>query len=227
MFLPVYDQNKIAHIEFPFVNYAILGVTVLVFLLQLAGGEAGLYQSHIVFGMIPAVVGNLVEGPAPWLPEQATLVTYTFLHADWMHLLSNMLFLWVFGDNIEDALGHFRYLVFYLLCAILAALAHMALFPTDIGPLVGASGAVAGVIGAYLILYPRVRIFVLSKIVIYLPLAIPAWMVLGVWILLQFGYALLGGQESVAWWAHIGGFAAGIILVVVMKRREVALFGGR
>lgn len=227
MFLPLYDRNKIAHIEFPFVNYTILGFTCLVFFVQFLSGETGLFQAHIAYGMIPAVVTGAAAGPAPWLPDQATLVTYMFLHADWLHLLSNMLFLWVFGDNIEDALGHFRYLVFYIACGVLAALAHLAFNTGSYGPLVGASGAVAGVIGAYILLYPHVRVFVLSRIIIMLPLAVPAWAVLGFWIAAQLFYVVIGVDDGVAWWAHIGGFAAGAALVVVMRRRGVPLFGGR
>ncbi len=106
MFLPLYDSNKIAHIERPFVNYGLIGVNIVVFLMQWAGGQDGLYFGQITYGMIPAVVSGVVEGPAPWPPDQATVFTYMFLHADWLHLLSNMLFLWVFGDNVEDAMGH-------------------------------------------------------------------------------------------------------------------------
>jgi membrane associated rhomboid family serine protease len=219
MFLPLYDSNKIAHIEFPYVNYSILAVTVLVFLVQWMGGQAGLDQSHIEYGMIPVVVRDVVEGPVPWLPSQTTLFSYMFLHADIWHLLSNMLFLWVFGDNVEDALGHLKYLAFYIACGVLAALAHLYFFPDNYGPLVGASGAVAGVLGAYLVLYPHVRVFVLSKIIIMFPLALPAWTVLGIWILAQVFYVVLGDDGGVAWWAHIGGAAAGAMLAFVFRRR--------
>ena len=160
MFLPLYDSNKIAHIERPFVNYALIGFNIVVFLLQWLGGQDGLFMGQITYGMIPAVVSGAVEGPAPWLPDHATILTYMFLHADWLHLLSNRLFLWVFGDNVEDAMGHVKYLVFYLACGVLSGLAHLLLFPGAMGPLVGASGAVAGIIGAYLVLYPKVRVFV-------------------------------------------------------------------
>ncbi len=220
MFLPLYDSNKIAHIEFPYVNYGIVGVTVLVFLVQWAGGQAGLDRAHVEYGMIPVVVRNVVEGPVPWLPDQITLLSYIFLHADIFHLLSNMLFLWVFGDNVEDALGHVKYLVFYLLCGVLAALAHLVIYPDSYGPLVGASGAVAGIIGAYLVLYPHVRVFVLNKIIIMFPLALPAWAVLGIWILTQLFYISAGTDDGVAWWAHIGGVAAGAALVLVFRRRK-------
>lgn len=227
MFLPLYDSNKIAHIEFPFVNYAILGITSLIFLMQWSGGEQGLFQSHIEYGMIPVVVRDAVEGPAPWLPDQITLFSYMFLHADWWHLIGNMLFLWVFGDNIEDALGHLRYLLFYVLCGILAGLAHLLIYPDSYAPLVGASGAVAGVIGAYALLYPHVRVFVLNKIVVMFPISLPAWIILGVWIAAQFFYLAMEADDGVAWFAHIAGVFAGAGLVFVFKRREIAMFGGR
>ncbi|WP_196260679.1 rhomboid family intramembrane serine protease [Pelagibacterium limicola] len=225
MFLPLYDSNKIAHIEFPYVNYGILALTVLVFLIQSLGGQAGLERAHVEYGMIPVVVRNLVEGPAPWLPDQITLLSYMFLHADFFHLLSNMLFLWVFGDNVEDALGHLRYLVFYLLCGVLAGLAHLYFNPDSYGPLIGASGAVAGVMGAYLVLYPNVRVFVLNKLIVMFPIALPAWLVLSLWIVVQLFYAALGQEDGVAWWAHIGGVAAGAGLVFVFRWRKVARSG--
>lgn len=227
MFLPLYDSNKIAHIEFPYVNYGLLGLTVLIFLVGQAGGQQGLDAAHVNFGMIPVVVRDVVQGPVDWMPDQATLLTYMFLHADWLHLISNMLFLWVFGDNIEDAMGHGRYLAFYLLCGVLSGLAHLALNADSYGPLVGASGAVAGVIGAYILLYPHVRVFVLNRLVITIPLALPAWGVLGFWIATQLFYVMMGSDDGVAWWAHIGGVAAGAALVLVFKRRDVPLWGGR
>lgn len=225
MFLPLHDTNRLVHVDFPFVNYGILAITVLVFLVQLAGGPRLADQFHVEFGMIPVVVRDLYDSPAPWLPDQAGLLTYMFLHADWLHLLSNMLFLWVFGDNVEDALGHFRYLLFYLACGALAGLAHLLVYPDSVSPLIGASGAVAGVIGAYILLYPHVRVWVLSRIVIPLPLAIPAWAVLGLWIGTQVFTIIVGGDGGVAWWAHIGGVIAGAVLIVVFKRRQVRLFG--
>lgn len=219
MFLPLYDSNKIAHIEFPYVNYGILAVSVLVFIVQWLGGPAGLDQAHIEYGMIPVVVRDVVEGPVAWLPDHVTLLSYMFLHADFFHLLSNMLFLWVFGDNVEDALGHIKYLVFYLLCGALAGLAHLFFYPDSYGPLIGASGAVAGVMGAYLVLYPKVRVFVLNKIIVMFPIALPAWVVLSIWVVAQFFYVIIGSEDGVAWWAHIGGVAAGAALVFLFRRR--------
>ncbi len=227
MFLPLHDRNPIRHVAFPYVCYGLIAVNVLVFLLQLALGDYGFSWFAVEYGMIPIVVRNLVEQPVAWLPDWANLMTYAFLHADWLHLVSNMLFLWIFGDNIEDAMGHVKFIVFYLLCAVLAGLAHLAFNFDSNGPLIGASGAVAGVMGAYILLYPHARVFVLMRIVIPIPLPIPALWMLGVWIVMQVVNVLLGSQDPVAWWAHLGGVTAGALIAIPFKRREVPLFGGR
>lgn len=227
MFLPLHDTNAIRHIRFPFVNYGLIAVTIACFLLQSTLPPAAWDQATIDFGMIPIVVRDLYPQPVPWLPDWATLFTYGFLHIDWLHLLSNMLFLWVFGDNIEDALGHVKYLLFYLACGALAALAHLAFNLDDNGSLIGASGAVAGVMGGYILLYPHARVLVLARIVIPIPLPIPAFWMLGFWIATQLFYVVVGSGGPVAWWAHLGGFAAGMVLVVPLRRRGVALLAGR
>lgn len=227
MFLPLHDVNPHRHVDFPFVTYGLIGITILIFLGQSVLPPAAFEQATIEFGMIPIVVRDLYPQPLPWLPDWATLVTYAFLHADWLHLLSNMLFLWVFGDNIEDALGHVRFLLFYLACAVLAALAHLMFNLSDNAALIGASGAVAGVMGAYILLFPHARVFVLAKIVWFIPLPVPAFWMLGFWVATQVFYVLIGSDEPVAWWAHIGGFLAGLALAPLMRRREFALFGGR
>jgi membrane associated rhomboid family serine protease len=199
----------------------------VVFLVQASLPPDAFEAATIYFGMIPIVVRDAYPQPLPWLPDWATLFTYAFLHADWLHLLTNMLFLWVFGDNIEDAMGHVRFLVFYMACAVIAALAHLAFNWTGNGPLVGASGAVAGVMGAYILLFPHARVFVLARIVIPIPLPVPAFWMLGFWVATQLFYVAIGSDEPVAWWAHIGGFITGILLAVVMRRRGVMLLGGR
>lgn len=227
MFFPLHDRNPIKHIRFPYVNYTLIAITCIVFVIQWALPAAEFDAAAIGFGIIPAVVNNIVADPFPWLPAQATFVTYAFLHADWMHLLSNMLFLWIFGDNIEDALGHFRYLAFYFVCAALAAGTHILFNGASAAPLIGASGAVAGVMGAYVLLFPHARLFVLAKIIIPIPLPIPAFWMLGFWVLTQLFYVFIGSSEPVAWWAHLGGFAAGAGLVLALKRTIVPLWGGR
>jgi membrane associated rhomboid family serine protease len=227
MFLPLHDQNPIKHIHLAYVNYALIGVTCLIFLIQLSTGDDVTGAMTVRFGMIPLAVRDAIPNPAGGAPDELSLVTYAFLHADWLHLLSNMLFLWIFGDNVEDALGHWKYLLFYLVCAALAAGAHMLVFWDSNGPLIGASGAVAGVMGAYVLLYPHARVFVLARIVIPIPLPLPAMWMLGIWLATQFFYAVAMPDDPVAWWAHIGGMLAGAILALFLKRREVPLWGGR
>lgn len=224
MFLPLYDSNKKRYIQRPYVNYTLIAITCIVFLFTQGMGTEGLFQAQVGFGMIPVVVDQTVASPIDWLPPYATLITYMFLHANWLHLASNMLFLWVLGDNIEDAMGHFKYLIFYLACGAIAGYAHMFFNAQSYAPLVGASGAVSGVIAAYLILYPHVRVIVLNRIFITIPLPLPAWLVLGLWVITQFASLLFSQEDAVAWWAHIGGLAAGAILIIILKRRELKIF---
>ncbi|MBN9022227.1 MAG: rhomboid family intramembrane serine protease, partial [Rhizobiales bacterium] len=157
------------------------------------------------------------------VPDWATLFTYAFLHADFWHLLGNMVFLWVFADNIEDAFGHLRFLLFYLLCAAGAGYVFLLSDPDAQTPLVGASGAVAGVVAAYLMLHPRQRVWIL--VLMRIPVPLPAFLVLGFWVLFQF-YSIIVAQpdEQIAWWAHVGGLATGALLVLVLRRRGVPLF---
>jgi membrane associated rhomboid family serine protease len=159
--------------------------------------------------------------------EPLTLVTSLFLHGSLFHVLANMLFLWVFGNNIEDAAGHAKFLLFYLLCGVLASLAHMAVNTSSFIPTVGASGAISGVMGAYLVLYPYVRVLTIIPFFYFLwyPIELPAFLYLGYWILIQ---VVLGhfslftpGQGGVAWFAHIGGFFAGVLLIFLFKKRYV------
>lgn len=229
MFLPLHDQNPIRHVKFPYITYGIIALNVIVFLIQLTQQPERLFNEFaITFAAIPdsAWSGPILDR-IPLLPDQVTLVTYAFLHADWLHLLSNMLFLWVFGDNIEDAMGHVKFLVFYLLCAVLAALVYFAFSGPNGGWLIGASGAVAGVMGAYIMLYPHARVYVLFRIVIPIPLPVPALWMLGVWVATQVFYLVIGDASPVAWWAHLGGVIAGALLCIPFRRRGVALFGGR
>ena len=159
------------------------------------------------------------------VPEGLTLITYMFLHTDLLHLTSNMIFLWVFGDNVEDAMGHVKYLAFYVLCGIAAGLLHTLMLPTSRLPLMGASGAVAGTIAAYLILHPRVLVWVLAFRVI--PLRVTAAWILGLWVATQLFMVLMNWGDQVAWWAHIGGVVAGGLLIPLMRRPDVLLFDRR
>ncbi|WP_027836011.1 rhomboid family intramembrane serine protease [Maritalea myrionectae] len=224
MFLPLYDQNPKRFVIKPYVNYALILLTTFLFTIQYLLPVNAENYVIATFGMVPYWLSDARIDQIPFIPDEFTFVTYAFLHGDWLHLLSNMLFLWVFGDNIEDALGHFRYLLFYLLCAAGGGALHYFVYQDDLSPLVGASGAVAGVIGAYILLYPKVRVYVLARIIIPLPLPIPALWVLGAWIAMQIFYVILPQTSAVAWWAHIGGVIAGMLLVLLFKRPEVRLF---
>ena len=228
MFLPLYDVNRLRFIRRQYVTLLIIAANVGIHAVLAAMAAVGLSDyAAITLGYVPAVVNDVAELPPDLVivPEEATLVTYSFLHAGWMHLGVNMLFLWVFGDNVEDALGHFRFALFYAACAAAGALAHGLLLPSSENPLVGASGAVAGISAAYLILHPRVRLWVL---VFYrIPLPLPAWIPLGIWVGTQFVMIVQDPFGPISWAAHVGGIVAGAALVVVMRRRGVPLFDRR
>jgi membrane associated rhomboid family serine protease len=226
-FIPLSDENPLRSIAFQWVTISLIAANAIVFLLSNTQTDAPALAS---FALIPSELFQvrIFGGAVPILnqsvqvPEGLTLITYQFLHGDIFHLLSNMLFLWVFGDNVEDAMGHFKFLAFYLLCGVAGGLAHAAAVPTSAVPLVGASGAVAGVIAAYLMLHPRVRVWVLAFR--FIPLRIPAMWVLGLWVVTQFVMVLLPQVGPVAWWAHIGGLVAGAILILFLRRPGVELF---
>jgi membrane associated rhomboid family serine protease len=200
---------------------------VIVFLLTVSGFKA---QPQMSFAVIPnelwaaSLFGGATPGPNDTIaiPESWTLVSYMFLHGDVLHIIGNMLFLWVFGDNVEDAMGHFRFLVFYIACGVLAALFHSWMLPESNIGLIGASGAVAGVIAAYLLLHPKVNVWILVLRVI--PVKLTAAWVLGAWIAMQFVMVMLPQVGPIAWWAHIGGLIAGAVLIVFMRRPGVPLF---
>ncbi len=225
MFIPIYDHNKLEHLPRPYVNLALIAANVLIFLLyQGAGSEQALAASSYSFGLIPSVLFD-IQDLAPHLqvlPDWASLVSYSFLHGGYMHLIGNMLFLWVFGDNVEDAMGHLRYLLFYLLCAAAGGFAYAILDVNSDVPLIGASGATSGVVAAYLMLHPRVKVWVL--VLGRIPLKLSAQWLLGAWILYQVFNVVTVGDSQVAWVAHIGGLVAGAILVLVLRRKGVPLF---
>ncbi|MEM6464108.1 MAG: rhomboid family intramembrane serine protease [Pseudomonadota bacterium] len=229
MFIPLHDRNKLDHIDVQYVTLLLIGLNIAIWFMTALSGSQGSFTNAAVlgFGFIPAVAFGSAQLAPEFVvvPEAATYVTYAFLHADFWHLAGNMLFLWVFGDNIEDALGHFRFLIFYLACAAAGALAHAVIQPASDAPLIGASGAVAGIVAAYLILHPRVRVWVLA--LGRIPLPLPAYIPLVLWIGMQFFMVVTAGDSGISWAAHIGGIVAGAILVVVMKRREVPLFDRR
>jgi membrane associated rhomboid family serine protease len=213
----------------PYVTWSLIGGCVLVFLWQVSLGTQEGERAIFEFGMIPARLFGYAEiSPAlDVVPAWATTLTSMFMHGGWLHLGLNMLFLWIFGDNVEESMGHVRYLIFYLLCGIAAALAQAIVHPGSTIPMVGASGAISGVLGAYVLLHPRATVRVLIVLGIFVTMAhLPAMIVLGIWFLTQILSGALAptGQPGVAFWAHIGGFVAGMALVPLFKRSDVALF---
>lgn len=224
MFIPLYDSNHLRHIRLQYVTFGLIAFNVIAYFVTTFSSEEFMTAAVLGLGYIPSVVHDTAELSPDLIiiPEQLSYVTYSFLHGDIFHLAGNMLFLWVFGDNVEDALGHFRFLIFYLLCAVAGAYLHGWIIPDSQTPLIGASGAIAGVVVAYLMLYPRVKVWVLAFARI--PLRIPAWIPLVLWVLFQFGMIAIGGDDEVSWAAHVGGIIAGAILVVVLRSRDVPLF---
>ena len=227
---PYRDDNPT--IGTPFVTLLIIVVNTAVWVLvQGAGMEPGLSRSVCELGLIPGeFLGRVAEGTSvPLGPYSAcvlgaerswfTPLTSMFLHGGWFHLIGNMWFLWLFGNNVEDSMGHVRYLVFYLLSGLASAAVQTFMNPASVLPMVGASGAISGIMGAYIVLYPRVRVHMLVVLVIFVTrIVVPAYLMLGYWFVLQ----LLGGSMAsegggVAFWAHIGGFLAGALLISVFK----------
>ncbi len=233
----------------PFVNYAILIACGVAFLLQLAAGSKG---QVIVeqYGMVPArltdpdkpietrtpvrvrqgpwvVERELVRRmPEPPISPYITLLTCIFLHGGWMHFLGNMLFLYIFGDNVEDRLGHVLYAAFYLSVGVLAGLSHLLSDPSSTVPTIGASGAIAGVMGAYFLLYPHARVLTVIWVFLFLEfIVLPAWLLLGLWFALQLFQSWAAGATpgagGVAWWAHIGGFAIGAGTVYLLRETSL------
>jgi membrane associated rhomboid family serine protease len=224
MFIPLHDANSLKYIRVQYVTVALIALNVGVFLMTRLSGSGFEQAAVIGLGYIPSTVFDIAERPDEWVlvPDDLTYITYSFLHGDIWHLGGNMLFLWVFGDNVEDALGHFRFLVFYLACAVAGAFAHGIAAPDSQAPLIGASGAIAGVVAAYLMLHPRVKIWVLA--LGRIPLRLPASIVLVLWIGFQLFMMVAGGDDEISWAAHLGGVVAGAVLVVFMRRRGVPLF---
>lgn len=225
MFVPLHDENSLKSIRFQWVTITLILINVVVYFLE----TARLDEVAIAgFAIIPKELFDTsllpipTESVGPRFPERLTLLTYMFFHGDILHLAGNMLFLWVFGDNVEDAMGHVKFLFFYLACGVFAGLMHAWIDPTSAIPLIGASGAVAGVIAAYLMLHPRVRVWVLALKAI--PLRISAAFALGLWILMQVVMVLVPDVGPVAWWAHIGGLIAGAVLILFLRRPGVPLF---
>lgn len=211
-------RDNISSKNYPVVNTVIIALNVLVFLLQLAQGNE-IREFINSYGLVPAHFFNPVYSLRYSFGDKAvSLMTFMFLHGDLLHLLGNMWSLYIFGDNVEDRLGHFRYLAFYLLCGIASGLFHMSLNMNSPIPTIGASGAIAGVMGAYMISYPGSRILTLIPI-FFIPyfIEIPAFIFLGMWFLLQL-INVADSSSNIAWWAHIGGFAAGMLFLKILLK---------
>lgn len=226
VFLPLKDDNPLKIISFQYGTLMLFAINLLVFIWQDSLVETELVQVAMSGGLVPSLILSGAKLPADFnaLPTEVTLVTYMFLHGDWWHLAGNMLFLWIFGDNVEDAMGHIRFVLFYLICGVAAGLAHAFANPGSEGPLIGASGAIGGVVAAYLVLYPRVKMWVLAFGRI--PLKIPAYLMVGAWLAFQIFQVWFQDNSDTAWWAHIGGFVAGFVLVFIFKRPGQRLFAG-
>ena len=231
-----YSDADVRHTSFPFVNVALIGLNVLVFLIELGIGGPGMLFGNanqnlsaffFKWGFIPleltrgdAFTHPVFDVETP-LPTYATLVTSMFLHGGFFHLAGNMMFLWVFGDNLEDRVGHLKYLIFYLVAGVAAALTHLAIDPNSQVPLVGASGAISGVMGAYLLMFPFNRIKTLIVMYIITAIEIPAVWLLGLWFAWQLvqGVMSLGVSQNVniAFFAHVGGFVSGVAIMAAYK----------
>jgi membrane associated rhomboid family serine protease len=225
--IPIRDDTP--RYSTPFVNYFLIGLNILIFLFEVSLDVRTRAAFLAQFGVVPAwITGAIpdylhVQHSFSLLP----IVTSMFLHASWLHLIANMWVLWIFGDNIEDHLGHFLYLIFYLLSGIAASLLHIFFNLGSTVPSVGASGAIAGVMGAYFMLFPSARVLTLVPIIFFFSFIwLPAWIVLGYWFVVQF---LSGAATSIAYsqqtgggiafWAHVGGFVAGIVMIKLLPQR--------
>lgn len=227
--IPLRDENPTT--RFPAVTLGLIAVNLAAWVLELVHG---IDLAVLDYGAIPAwVLHGIREGPIVLpgfgrailhqeVPPPWTVLTSMFLHGGWMHLIGNMWFLWIFGDNVEEAMGRVRFVAFYLVCGLLAALAQLLAAANSVAPMVGASGAIAGVLGAYLVLYPRAPIRCLWVLVIIVTTVnVPAWVLLGLWFISQFFVPMGSG---VAWMAHVGGFVAGFALVRLFVPRRTARY---
>lgn len=221
MVIPIYDNDPLDRNPWAVVTWTLIAINVVIFFVTISASEENLLVLVRDYAVIPrAITGKLELGGS--LPPFTALFTYMFFHAGWSHIIGNMLFLWVLGDNIEDAFGSVRFFFFYMLCGAAGALAHVASAPDSVAYLIGASGSVAGVVAAYLMLRPCARITIL--LFGFIPLTFGSAWVLGFWILAQVWNVLSAAGGDTAWWAHIGGFAAGVVLTLLFRRPDTTLF---
>jgi membrane associated rhomboid family serine protease len=220
MVFPLYDDNPFKRARVPYVTWSLIVLNVVIFLFEVGSTDDGMKAPLVSFAATPSTITH--QAPAlGWLPPELTLISYMFLHGGWEHILGNMVYLWVFGDDIEDALGPMRFIAFYLLTGVAAGLFYAFLNRTSTMPLIGASGAISGILAAYLLLRPcaKVSVFVLRFVV-----RVRAYWVIGGWVLLQLYQIASQADDGVAYLAHGGGLIAGAILFLVMRPAGVHLF---
>jgi membrane associated rhomboid family serine protease len=226
--IPLRDINPTE--RFAIVTFTLIVLNIAVFIYELILGTAGNETFLVSFALIPKRLFYPDPEMGSAIPAAATLFTSMFLHGGLLHIAGNMLYLWIFGNNVEDATGRVRFFIFYVLCGLFAAYVHAFMNRSSLTPMIGASGAISGVLGAYMLLYPRARVVTLVMFGFYIrTVEVSAMIVLGLWFVLQFVNVLIasGSGGGVAWNAHIAGFAAGIILIGLFKRRDVLFGGGR
>jgi membrane associated rhomboid family serine protease len=233
MLLPLSDDNT-GRQTTPYVVYTFIAINLVVFIMQLMQGD----RFWLGYAAVPyEIIHNTdLVGQRGGIPQEAgpspiwlTLLTSMFMHGGYMHIIGNMLFLWVFGDNIEDNFGHLKFIIFYVLCGLIASFSQIMLDPQSVIPTLGASGAIAGVLGAYLVLFPKNRIYSLLPLpIIWTTVTVPAWVMIGIWIVMQFFSQIASISSNtaqtrgggVAYMAHIGGFIAGVVLVFIFRTRQ-------
>ncbi len=220
--IPISDVGVSRH-RFPYVNVTLIAINAIVFLYELTLGDRNLFQFYMAYGVVPIEFTTGRDIPPFGPPEQwMNIFSSMFIHGGWLHFGGNMLYLWIFGDNVEDIFSHLGYLIFYLFSGFVATLAQVYTDPLSTAPAIGASGAIAGVLGAYLVLFPKARVNTLLILFYFIRMqTLPAILVLGFWIVTQIfsGVASLGAPTGVAYFAHMGGFAAGVILAIPFRGR--------
>jgi rhomboid family protein len=226
--IPISDDNPVEHA--PFMTWGLIALCIGVYVWEVSLGERSMDAALNVLGFTPATLNHTIPAPSMVLgiPAFATIFIAMFLHGGLLHLAGNMLYLWIFGNNIEEAMGHIRFILFYFACGVAAAMAMVIADPNSQLPMVGASGAISGVLGAYVLLYPRARVHVIIPLgIIFYPLWIRAIWVVGVWFATQLVMAAFTDptQPGTAFWAHVGGFVGGLVLTPVLKQRGVRYFG--
>jgi membrane associated rhomboid family serine protease len=226
--IPFSDDNPVEHT--PFMTWLLMAVCVAAYGWEFSLGDKSMDAALAIFGFTPVMLtGSVPALSASYgVPAWGTIFTSMFLHGGFLHLAGNMLYLWIFGNNIEEAMGHVRFTLFYLVCGVAAALGMALIDSHSQVPMIGASGAISGVLGAYMLLYPRARVHVIIPLgIILYPLWVRAVWVVGIWFAMQLFSAAFTDptQPGTAFWAHVGGFAAGLILTPLLKKRDVRFFG--